>query len=447
MNIDAIITARSGSKGIYKKNTILLDSKPLIEYTLEAAFGAAFIRHVYLSTDDEALFERYKNYKEIRFIDRPKALADDQISLKDVLAHALETIRANNPDLIIILLPTSPLRTSSHIDAAVKFAQSLPSFDSIVSVSRVKIAPLGGLILDKYKRTRFLFKKAQKYYRRQDQPPVYKLAGAIWIVAPDKINKLNDFLLSGESYAFELNDSENIDIDIDTPCDVAVAEAMLSFQKERVSWDARGGFNVQRFYAHDDLEMGIRRNILDAAAYERHLQRYRFFLDYIEPSDVVLDIACGSGYGSEILASKARLVYGIDMDAKTIEYARRHHLRSNIRFDVSTVESFIPKERHDKIISVETIEHLADPEGFLVQAKEWLKPDGVLWLTCPLSESDSQQIENPFHISNISYDKLSILMNRHFKEVDFFSLSEQDIFRVDTLNNRTTYIVAKGSLL
>lgn len=444
MKIDAIIPARAGSKGLYKKHTVLIGGKPLIEYTIEAAYNASSIRDIYLTTDDAGLIERYKKDKRVKVIERPGYLATDNTSLKDVFKHVLRFIGQDKmPDLLAILLPTAPLRTSRHIDEAVKFANSLPAFDSVASVIRLKSSPVGGILLSKDGRAKPLLEGSYRWYRRQDQPRVYVLNGAIWLIPVKRFHALNNLLLSYRSYGFQMDEASSVDID--TQRDVVMAEAILSFHKRRLSRNERGRYNVQRFYVHDDLKMGILRNAFDAAAYERHFGRYKFFLKYIKPRDSVLDIACGSGYGSQILASKARFVYGVDSDAVTIKYAMRNHLRTNIKFEAAEIECFVPNRRYDKVISVETIEHLADPEAFLARTKRWLKPKGQLWLTCPLSQEGAPQTENPFHLSNISYDRLNAMMRRNFKKVDFFNLSKEDIFSVDTLNNPAAYIVARGS--
>lgn len=442
--IDAIVAARSGSRGIYGKNTVTVGARPLIEYTLDAVLGAATIRSVYLSTDDAALLSRYSGDGRIRIIERPSELAGDRTSIKPVLRHAIGEMKGDRPDLVVLLLPTAPLRTSAHIDAAVKFALSLPSFDSVVSVSKIDMSPYGGLLLDGHGKARTVSPDADLYYRRQDRPSVYALNGAIFIIRPGRIDDLNDLLLSDNSYGFKMEDHDSIDID--TPYDVAVAEAAFKFREERFSPDARGGFNLQRLYVHDDPDMGIRRNVLDAAAYERHYARYEFFLKHIEPSDAVLDIACGSGYGSHILASKAASVHGVDADALTIDYALKHYAAKNVTFSVSKAESYRPAKRYDKIISVETIEHLEDPEQFLAIAASWLKPGGAIWLTCPLSEGPGAAEPNPFHVSEMTRKRLDGMMKKRFCDVAFFTLAGKDIFEVDTLANKATYVVAKGRI-
>ncbi|HRZ67496.1 MAG TPA: methyltransferase domain-containing protein [Candidatus Omnitrophota bacterium] len=442
MRIDIIIAARSGSKGIYRKNTMLVAGRPLIDYTVDAALDVNPAGNIYISTDDGQIKERYRNSGRVRIIDRPKTLADDNASVKDVLLHAAKAAGRDKPSFYILLFPTTPLRTSRDINSALRFSRTIGDFDSVVGVTRLRTSPYGGLTMDKSNRVKYLSKGAGVYYRRQSQPESFRLNGAIFIVRADRLNRLDDMLMSGKSYGYEMDDIASIDID--TPFDVAIAEAAMSFAQERLSPVARGGFNVQRLYIYDDARMGIRRNVFDAAAYERHFRRYKYFLPHIRKTDSVLDIACGSGYGSEILASKAKYVQGVDLDPKTIEYARRHHCGPNVRFDASGAERYRPGKKFDKVISIETIEHLEDPEGFLGCISGWLKPGGQVWLTCPLSDREEQNVESPFHISELTRERLVEAMSRDFKEIRFYDLGGSGIFTVDTLKNKVTYIVAKG---
>lgn len=444
MRIDAIIPARGGSKGLYKKHTVLLGGKPLIEYTIEAAYNASSIRDIYLTTDDSELIERYKKDKRVRVIERPRYLATDDASLKNVFRHVLRFIgRDKMPDLLAILLPTVPFRTSRHIDEAVKFANSIPAFDSVASVARLKSSPVGGILLSKDGRTKPLLKGSYRWYRRQDQPRVYGLNGAIWLIPMKRFRAINNLLLSNRSYGFEMTEQDSVDVD--TPHDVMIAEAILKFRKECFGPDRRGGFNIQRLYAKDDLSMGIQRNVFDAAAYERHFGRYKFFLKYIKPHDSVLDIACGSGYGTEILALKAKVVHGVDADAETVRYARRNHSRPNVKFNVAEAESFNPAEKFDKIISVETIEHLKHPAKFLSNARDWLKPDGEIWFTCPvISDRSDDSGENQFHISNFTRASLRVLVRRHFNKVNILNFPSGGIFSKDTLDNKVNYVIVKA---
>ncbi|MHB8131584.1 MAG: methyltransferase domain-containing protein [Mobilitalea sp.] len=443
LKIDALIPSRRDSEGLYRKSKVILGTKPLIEYTLEAAMNASSLRHIYLSTDEEDILKEYSGHKRIKTIIRPEAFAEKKVSIKDVVLHAIKEMKQDAPDILVVLLPTSPLRKQKHIDSAIRFAGSLSSFDSVVSINKIKVLPYGGIALNKNKKVQPLIEDSVNYYRRQDQPPAYTLNGSIFIINCARIDKLNDFLISDESYGFEMEEPESVDID--TPYDIAVAEAALSFRNEQIDSNFKGRFNLQRLYIYDDPQLGIHKGVFDSVVYERHFKRYKFFLQHINASDCVLDIACGSGYGTEILASKARSVHGVDTDPKTIEYARRHHGRANVTFDASSAENFTPTGRYDKIISVETIEHLADPDKFIECAKEWLNPGGELWLTCPLVQDEESSTESPFHISELTKERLNRIMKRCFKDVEIFELNDGQFFALDTLKNRVVYIVAKGT--
>jgi CMP-N,N'-diacetyllegionaminic acid synthase len=120
----ALIPARGGSKGLPNKNVLDCAGKPLIEWTILAALGASTIDDVLVSTDadDIATASRHAG-ASVPFL-RPAELAGDESSMIDVISHAWEAhVDANGRrfDYIVLLQPTSPLRTSAHIDEAVEF--------------------------------------------------------------------------------------------------------------------------------------------------------------------------------------------------------------------------------------------------------------------------------------------------------------------------------------
>ena len=88
----------------------------------------------------------------------------------------------------------------------------------------------------------------------------------------------------------------------------------------------------ERMYFHDDEELGIKRNDDDKANVERHVSRYNFANQFVKQGDLVLDCACGIGYGSEILSKKAKKVISVDIDDMTIRYAKKHYQHHNIEF-------------------------------------------------------------------------------------------------------------------
>ncbi|NOS67635.1 MAG: acylneuraminate cytidylyltransferase family protein [Candidatus Peribacteraceae bacterium] len=137
-----IITARGGSKRLPGKNIMLLNGKPLLAYTCEAALGSMLTRTI-LSTDDAAIAAVGKSCGvEVPFL-RPAELARDDTPSMDVIAHVLSHLQEKEqyvPAIIVLLQPTSPLRTSAHIDAGIRLLQETGA-DSIVSVTEVPHAP------------------------------------------------------------------------------------------------------------------------------------------------------------------------------------------------------------------------------------------------------------------------------------------------------------------
>ncbi len=136
MNITAIIPARGGSKGIPRKNLRKLGGKPLIAWTIEAARKSRFISRVIVSSEDKEIIETANQYgAETPFV-RPAELAQDNTPALPVIKHAVRFIEEQEKqtvDYITLLQPTSPLRTTRHIDEALeKLVNS--NADSIVSV-------------------------------------------------------------------------------------------------------------------------------------------------------------------------------------------------------------------------------------------------------------------------------------------------------------------------
>ena len=135
----SIIPARGGSKGIPNKNIVNIAGKPLIQYTIEAALNSKSLHSLIISTDDKKIAEVGKNCGvEIPFM-RPAKLARDDTPAIDVVLHALDWLKENDsyePDAVVLLQPTSPLRTEKHIDEAIQlFVEE--NADTVVSIVEV----------------------------------------------------------------------------------------------------------------------------------------------------------------------------------------------------------------------------------------------------------------------------------------------------------------------
>ena len=155
-----------------------------------------------------------------------------------------------------------------------------------------------------------------------------------------------------------------------------------------------------------------------ALVYGEHLTRYESVVDLIKDK-VVLDIASGSGYGSYIMAEKAKKVYGVDIDRESVAYAKKNYGRSNIEFLQGSAET-IPLENHsaDTVVTFETVEHIKKYHQFLREIKRVLKPGGLVIVSTPNDTEFSEN--NHFHWHEFKYKELHELLGKYFKNVQPF---------------------------
>ena len=224
----ALIPARGGSKGIPSKNIVPLAGKPLIAWTIEAALGARCVDRVVVSSDTPAIVEVSRQWgAECPFI-RPAELARDDTAALPVVRHAVETLEqldGYRPTVIVVLQPTSPLRTSQHIDEAL--ALLAPSgADSLVSVTRVphQFNPYSVMVRDgPYVRPYLAWDEARNL--RQSKPEFWARNGAaIYAFRYECLMQKGSFY--GEKIlAYEMTREESVDID--DRLDLVLAESLL----------------------------------------------------------------------------------------------------------------------------------------------------------------------------------------------------------------------------
>jgi len=222
--IIAIIPARGGSKGIPKKNIKKLAGKPLIYYTISEVKKSKFISKIIVSTDSKQIEKIAKNLGSETII-RPKKLAKDNSSSLDVVQHViknLESLHYFDVDIVIVLQPTSPLRTVTDIDSAIKlFLNS--KCDSVIGMTEVTHPPEFMYRLTK-KKIKPLIKTKIKSKRRQDMPKTYQINGAIYICNRDLIMKKHTMF--GKNIVPYLMPIER-SLDIDTMFDLDLAKTIL----------------------------------------------------------------------------------------------------------------------------------------------------------------------------------------------------------------------------
>ncbi len=177
----AIITARGGSQSIPNKNVVGILGKPALGYVIEAARGARLIKDVYITTDDDKIKDVGRQYK-CRIIDRPPHLSLPDTNHGDVMVHAIDVVRKEDPGLSIvtILLGNTVMVNSRLIDLSVQILNQKPEYDSVMSVweaaddhpyRAMKIGESGFLES---------FSNVQSGTSRQYYPKVYYYDQGVW---------------------------------------------------------------------------------------------------------------------------------------------------------------------------------------------------------------------------------------------------------------------------
>jgi CMP-N-acetylneuraminic acid synthetase len=222
----AIIPARGGSKRLKNKNILKLNNKPLIAYSIEAALASKYIDEVVVTSDNETILEIATSYGA-KTIQRPDKLATDSSATIDTILHTLEIY--SSFDTIIVLQPTSPLRTSNHIDEAIEEFINKKA-NGVISVCKTEHSPLWSNTLEKNNKMDNFLSKELLNLRSQDLPEYFRLNGAIYIAKKDKIIEQNTFFIDSNIYAYIM--PQDVSIDIDTQLDFLMCETVLKYQLE-----------------------------------------------------------------------------------------------------------------------------------------------------------------------------------------------------------------------
>ncbi|MCB2289054.1 acylneuraminate cytidylyltransferase family protein [Clostridium sp. CS001] len=220
----AIIPARGGSKGILNKNIMDICGKPLIAYTIEAGKQSKYIDEIVVSTDSDAIKDIAQQYgANVPFL-RPEHLANDSAKSIDLVLHAIDFYENNNMcyDYVILLQPTSPLRTFEHVDEAIeKLMESNRS--SLVSLREANENPVIMRSIENEKLKEVLSFEGPNL-RRQDLPIFYILNGAIYINSNDMLVHKKKFV-DEDSMPYVM--SKESSVDIDTMLDAKLVELII----------------------------------------------------------------------------------------------------------------------------------------------------------------------------------------------------------------------------
>jgi len=250
----AIIPARSGSKSVKHKNIKLIDGKPMMAYSIEHALQSSYINRVIVSTDSEEYATIARKYgAETPFI-RPEQYATDTALDIDVFAHALSYLRDEEdyePDVVVQLRPTYPIRNVADIDAMIQMMLEDDAIDSVRSVSLAKeVAHKMWYMREGHVMSPILTDIPEAYNMpRQQLPRILYQNACIDVIRPRVI--LKEHSMSGKKIVgYEMKDN----FDIDTEEDFARAAEILKI--------SRGG---KRFVFDIDGVIALKREDLDYA--------------------------------------------------------------------------------------------------------------------------------------------------------------------------------------
>jgi CMP-N,N'-diacetyllegionaminic acid synthase len=207
----AVIPARGGSKGVPGKNIRKVGGKPLIAWTIEAAQAARHVDRTILSSDDAAIIREARQFGcEVPFV-REARLADDKTPTMEVVLDAIE--RCPGFAWVVLLQPTSPLRTGRDIDQAIELCIERKA-PSCVSVSLARESPYWMYSLGSDGRLNPLLPQRMPT-RRQELPAVYALNGAIYLARSDWLQREKRFVAE-ETVAYEMPLARSLDIDTES---------------------------------------------------------------------------------------------------------------------------------------------------------------------------------------------------------------------------------------
>ncbi|ABK60377.1 Acylneuraminate cytidylyltransferase [Clostridium novyi NT] len=224
----AIIPARGGSKGIPHKNIMKIGEKPLIAYSIEAAKESKYIDYILVSTDDTCIKEVSLRYgAKVPFL-RPDEISTDRAKSIDVVLHGIDYLKEHNENFhyVILLQPTSPLRTSDDIDTAIESVIEANK-DSLISVCECSENPILMRTIEKEKLKPVLEFNGDNL-RRQELPTFYVFNGAIYINKVDMLQNKKEFV-DENTMPFIMDIKKSIDID--NMIDAKIAEMILKENK------------------------------------------------------------------------------------------------------------------------------------------------------------------------------------------------------------------------
>jgi 2-polyprenyl-3-methyl-5-hydroxy-6-metoxy-1,4-benzoquinol methylase len=157
--------------------------------------------------------------------------------------------------------------------------------------------------------------------------------------------------------------------------------------------------------------------------FRRHLAVYEWIAERCAGLEVV-DLACGEGYGTDVLARRAARVAGVDANPEAFEHARLKYERPGVRFVRDLVESY--EESCNAVVFLQTIEHVEDPKGMLDRFRSLLRPGGTAYVSTPnvltLAPPGAEKSDNPWHLREYRPEEFQRLCEGSFEQVEMYGV-------------------------
>ncbi len=227
----ALVPARGGSRGVPRKNVRRLCGLPLIAHTVRAALGARAVDAVFVSTDSPEIAAAAARYgARVPWL-REAALARDDTPMLRVVEDFLRRLDARGcrPDRLVLLQPTSPLRSSAVIDRCLRLARRAGA-ESAATVCRAEVPPWWLRTVGRDGRLDRLPGLEADWAARQQAPAVFRLNGAVYLTTPRLVLD-EERLLADRPLAVEMPVEESVDID--TPLDWAAAVFLMRERRRK----------------------------------------------------------------------------------------------------------------------------------------------------------------------------------------------------------------------
>jgi len=168
--------------------------------------------------------------------------------------------------------------------------------------------------------------------------------------------------------------------------------------------------------------------------YRRHLVVYEWIAERAGGRRVV-DLACGEGYGSAVLARTAESVVGVDANPEAFEHARLRYTTDRVRFERDMIETWSGDV--DCVVFLQTVEHVQNPDAVLARLRELIGPAGIAYVSTPnlltLAPKGAEKSGNPWHVKEYRAEEFRALCERHFGHVELLGLFHARKLRVHEL--------------